>query len=290
MNAMSNDVRNQVLAQYIGTAAGRAKIASSLTQPLRLQRDYTSVGRKTFLVEQLPDGALPYYDKDPYVTAYVIGEEGNSIEARVKSKRVTFPIFDIAALPEAPINEIKNRRFDVIQRMKDLGAAQIQAEEDTRVFEVMDAIATYGFDTMSSMNADINAGAPLTASDISDAFGSVAQWDLHVSRIFMNAKDYSDILKWGRDVFCPEDQQILRKTGIMGTIYGATVIVTRRVPVGTVYVCAEPEFFGRIPVRTELSVLSCDDPKARTIGFSMFESIGVGCHNPLALCRIKIAR
>jgi hypothetical protein len=40
-------------------------------QPLRTRRDYTSVGRKTFLVEQLPDGALPIYDKDPEVTAYI---------------------------------------------------------------------------------------------------------------------------------------------------------------------------------------------------------------------------
>jgi len=40
---------------------------------LRRRRDYTSVGRKAFYVEQLPDGALPIYDKDADVAAYVIG-------------------------------------------------------------------------------------------------------------------------------------------------------------------------------------------------------------------------
>ena len=30
--------------------------------PLRQRLDYSPVGRKTFLVEQLPDGALPIYD------------------------------------------------------------------------------------------------------------------------------------------------------------------------------------------------------------------------------------
>jgi len=62
------------------------------------------------------------------------------------------------------------------------------------------------------------------------------------------------------------------------------------VPQGYIYVCAEPEFFGRIPVRTELTVLSADDPKNRTIGFSCFENLGIGCHNPLGLCRVKLTR
>jgi hypothetical protein len=36
--------------------------------------------------------------------------------------------------------------------------------------------------------------------------------------------------------------------------------------------------------------LSADDPKARTIGFSIFENIGIGCHNPGAISRLEIAR
>jgi hypothetical protein len=48
--------------------------------------------------------------------------------------------------------------------------------------------------------------------------------------------------------------------------------------------------FGRIPVRTELTVLSADDPKARTIGFSVFEQIGVGAYNPRGLVRLSVTR
>ena len=64
-----------------------------MTQPLRLRRDYMAVGRKTFLVEQLPDGALPIYDKDPDVTAYVVGEEGeNIVNGAVLTSAVTIRI------------------------------------------------------------------------------------------------------------------------------------------------------------------------------------------------------
>ena len=78
---VSNAVKAKIIGDYIKTPSGRAKLAASMTQPLRLRRDYSSVGRKTFLVEELPNGVLPVYDKDPDVTAYVVGEEGENIVA-----------------------------------------------------------------------------------------------------------------------------------------------------------------------------------------------------------------
>lgn len=292
MDNISNETKQQVIGQWIGTQAGRAKLAASMVQPLRLRRDYTSVGRKAFLVEQLPDSALPIYDKDPNVTAYVVGEEGESILAVTKPRRVTFPLFEIASLPEIPLTQVKERRFDVIERAQDLAKAQIQAAEDSRVFDVMDAVATVGFDNLGSayVNAQVNAVAPLKPADLIDAIARIQTHDLRVARIFMNALDYADILKWGRDVLDIETQGTLLKTGLMAVAWGAQIIVTRKVDPGYVYVCAEPEFFGRIPVRTELTVLSADDPRARRIAFSCFENLGIGCYNPLAVTRIKIAR
>lgn len=290
MAEISNEVKQQIIADYIKTAGGRAKLAASMTQPLRLRRDYTSVGRKTFLVEQLPDGALPIYDKDPGVTAYVIGEEGENILAITKPRRVIFPLFEIASNPEIPLTQVKERRFDLIERSQDLAKAEIQAEEDTRVFSVLDAIATSGFDNIGATNADVPATAPLTPADLADSFASVERHDLRVARVFANALDYSDIRKWGRDVLDIESQATLLKTGLMATVWGAQIIVSRRVPAGYIYVCAEPEFFGRIPVRTELTVLSADEPRNRTIGFSCFENLGIGCHNPLGLTRVVLTR
>lgn len=257
---------------------------------MRLRRDYTSVGRKTFLVEQLPDGALPIYDKDPGVTSWVIGEEGENILAITKPRRVIFPLFEIASNPEIPLTQVKERRFDLIERAQDLAKSEIQAEEDTRVFAVLDAVATSGFDNIGATNADIPATAPLTPADLADAYAAVERHDLRVARVFMNALDYSDVRKWGRDVLDIESQATLLKTGLMATCWGAQIIVSRRVPTGYIYVCAEPEFFGRIPVRTELTVLSADEPKNRTIGFSCFENLGIGCHNPLGLTRVVLSR
>jgi hypothetical protein len=289
--AVDNAIKQRIIGEYIKTAAGRAKLAASMTQPLRTRRDYAAVGRKTFLVEQLPDGALPIYDKDPDVTAFVVGEEGENIVGITKPRRVIFPLFEIASNPEIPLTQIKERRFDLIERAQDLAKAQIQAAEDERVFAILDAIATAGFDSLpAQLNADIPVVAPISGAVLADAFALIERHDLRVARVYMNARDYADLRKFGRDILDIETQATLLKTGLMATLWGSQVITSRLVPVGTVYLCCEPEHFGRIPVRTELTVLSADDPKARTIGFSCFENLGIGAYNPRGLARLTVTR
>lgn len=289
--AVSNSAKQRLIGDLISSPAGRHKLAASMTQPLRLRRDYMAVGRRTFLVESLPDGALPIYDKDPDVTAYVVGEEGENILAITKPRRVIFPLFEIASNPEIPLTQIKERRFDLIERSQELARSQIQAAEDERVFAVLDAIATAGFDSIAGgENPDVPVVAPISGAVLADAFALIERHDLRVARVFMNARDYADLRKFGRDILDTESQRELLKTGLMGTLWGAQIIVSRLVPFGTVYVCCEPENFGRMPVRTELTVLSADDPKARTIGFSVFENLGIGAFNPKGLTRLTITR
>ena len=284
--AISNKRKHEIIGKYIRTAAGRQRLAASMIQPLRRRRDYTSVGRKAFYVEQLPDGALPIYDKDPNITAYVVGEEGENIVAVAKPKRVLFPLFEIASNPEIQLTEIKARRFDLVERAVDLAKAEIQAEEDKKVFATIDALAT----DPTNPNADIPVTGNLTANALADAFAAIERSDLRVANVFLNAKDYADLRKWDRDTLDIESQAVLLKTGLMATLWGAKLIVSRIVPEGTVYVCAEPEFFGRIPVRTELTVLSADNPRNRLIGFSVFENLGIGCYNPYGSQRLSISR
>lgn len=284
--AMSTERRYEVIGNFVRTAAGRQKLAASMIQPLRKRRDYSAVGRKAFWVEQLPDGALPLYDKDADVAAYVIGEEGDNIISVVKPKRVMFPLFEIAANPEIPLTEIKARRFDLIERSVDLGSAEIMAEEDRKIFALMDAIC----DDPTAPNADIAITGNLTAAALADGFAAIERNDIRVATIFCNARDYSDLRKWDRDVLDPDSQAQLLKTGIRSGIWNAQIITSRMVPEGTVYICGEPEFFGRMPVRTDLTILSADTPKSRLIGFSMFEQIGAGIFNPYAIVRMKITR
>jgi hypothetical protein len=54
--------REALIMRAIMTQEGRQQLAASMIQPLRRGVDYQSVGRRTFLVEQLPDGVTPITD------------------------------------------------------------------------------------------------------------------------------------------------------------------------------------------------------------------------------------
>jgi hypothetical protein len=51
----------KLISEYIQTKEGREKLAASMIQPLRRRLCYPGIARELFRVEQLPDGALPYY-------------------------------------------------------------------------------------------------------------------------------------------------------------------------------------------------------------------------------------
>jgi len=44
MTQLDNQTKQEIISQYIRTAAGRQRLAASMIQPLRRRRDYTSVG------------------------------------------------------------------------------------------------------------------------------------------------------------------------------------------------------------------------------------------------------
>lgn len=69
-------LREQIIQQALGTAEGRSRLAQSMIAPLRARLDYQGIARRTFLVEELPQGALPTYDRDPEV-ARLVGWDGN---------------------------------------------------------------------------------------------------------------------------------------------------------------------------------------------------------------------
>jgi len=108
--------------------------------------------------------------------------------------------------------------------------------------------------------------------------------------MFMNARDYSDIRKFGRDQLDPVTQKSLLATGLMAQIWGADIIVSRVVPVGTIFVCTEEKFLAIMPQRIDITVLPADDPDNRLIGWSIFEVLGIGIHNPRGVAIINITR
>lgn len=290
------------LGQLLRNTGGRQKLAASLGPSLRRRRDYMSIARKALMVETLPDGALPIYDKEfdetgrSFVEAFIIGEEGGDIVKVVKPRRVTVPTFEIVANPMIPISQIKERRFDLVARSLNLAKAEVGATEDGYVFGLFDAIAAAAATaTVTTGHYDpvynedrAAAGTAIVPDDLADCFGDVQRHDLSVSYLFFNPRNYTDLLKWTQENIDRETQRKLLKTGVMGYLWGATLLQSRKVGFGCVYVLADAEFLGVVPERIPLTVMSADRPDLRQIGFSIFENLGFLVFNPSGTVRLLV--
>lgn len=283
--------KEAVINKLLQTTEGKMKLAASMQNPLRERLDYEGVFRRAVVVDPLPQGALPYYDKDVNVPAIVIAEEGKTPETIVKGKRILIPLFELGSNPKIPFTQVKERRYNLIDRAQDKAKQEIQAAEDDLGFSAFDvAIAQVDPITGLPFNATIGAAGSLDRDALADGFAEVEKHDLRVARMFMNARDYSDIRKWGRDQLDPVTQRSLFNTGLQAMIWGAEIIVSRVVPIGTVYVCAEEKFLGIMPQRIDITVLPADDPDSRLVGWSIFEQIGIGVWNPRGVANILITR
>ena len=306
---MANLSRTQqqtaLLGQLLKTAGGRQKLAASLGPSLRRRRDYMSIARKALMVETLPDGALPIYDKEfdvsamtvgstpgsSFVEAFVVGEEGGDIVRVTKPKRVTVPTFEIVSNPMIPITQIKERRFDLVARSLNLAKAEVGAAEDGYVFSLLDGVAAGAAGKSANdpvYNPDVATNAPIDINSLADGFGQVQRHDLSVAFIFFNPRDYTDLLKWTQQNIDRETQRKLLKTGVMGYLWGATLLQSRKVGYGCIYILADAEFLGVIPERIPLTVMSADRPDLRQIGFSIFENLGFLVFNPSGVQRLTV--
>lgn len=107
MSQPSNDLKAQLIRDFLETPGGAAKLAQAMAKPLWRRRDYQSFARSAFIVEPLPQGALPIYDQGADVAATVIGE-------------YTIPMRKVTDWEAPPIGEVVPKPFPKINRSGDM--------------------------------------------------------------------------------------------------------------------------------------------------------------------------
>ena len=135
---LNDSQRDEMIKQALMTQEGKIALGQAMATPIRRNLDYQGVGRKALVVDPLPQGALPIYDRDIDVAAVVVSSNGTAPESRVFGDRVTIPEFEIVSNPTVRIAEVKRRRFNVIDRAQQKARQEIQAQEDANVFAALD--------------------------------------------------------------------------------------------------------------------------------------------------------
>lgn len=247
--AMTHEEKEFLISRALETEEGRVALAQAMANPIRTSLDYQGVGRKLLVVDPLPQGALPVYDKDVDAKAFVISKRGQVPDQIIEGDRIQVPTFEIVSYPQVRFSQVKERRFNVIDRAQQRAKADIMAVEDEEIFRLVDEAATTG------PNAVTVSSGGLTRAALTQAFKEVEKHDLVVTKIVMNAQAFADIRAWGQNEFDPVTQHEVLQTGLFGHIWTADILISKKVPLNTVYVLADPEFVGVMPIRQDIQVI-----------------------------------
>ena len=286
--SFSDSQRDDMIHQALSTHEGKIALGQAMANPIRRNLDYQGVGRKALVVDPLPQGALPVYDRDIDVSAVVISSNGSVPESRVYGDRVSVPEFEVVSNPTVRIREVKQRRFNVIDRAQQKARQEIQAQEDANVFSALDFAsdaARGGENTLQTLDNGI-VTTELAKVGLLNLKRQIDRWDNVTAKYFMNINEFTDILNWesagaaGASQVDPVTQRELLQTGLYGHIFGADIIVSKIVPPKQVFAAADPEFVGVMPVRQDIEVLPADEPKQLKLGWVVSEIIGIGIVNP----------
>jgi len=283
--SLNDGQRDEMIKQALMTQEGKIALGQAMANPIRRNLDYQGVARKTLVVDPLPQGALAVYDRDIDVAAVVVSSNGTAPESRVFGDRVNVPEFEVVSNPTVRIAEVKRRRFNVIDRAQQKARQEIQAHEDANVFA---ALEFAGDSTQGGENTAVDlspSGATLEKDGLVNLKRQIDRWDLVTSKYFLNINEFTDILTWEsagntNSQVDPVTQRELLQTGLYGHVFGADIIVSKVVPAGRGFACADPEFVGVMPVRQDIEVLPADEPKQLKLGWVVSEIIGIGIVNP----------
>ena len=123
--SINDEQRDELIRRALLTSEGKIALGQAMANPIRRNLDYQGVGRRTLVVDPLPQGAMPVYERDIDVAAVVISSNGSAPESRVFGDRVTVPEFEVVSNPTVRIAEVRRRRFNVIDRAQQKARQEI---------------------------------------------------------------------------------------------------------------------------------------------------------------------
>jgi len=262
---------------------GLKRTAFAMQVPLKNRLDYVAVGRnRILLVDEIPQGEFPIYDLDiPEFGAVTVAARGTAPVFQANIKRIQFPTFPVSIDHTLKWEEIQIRRYPAFDRAKERCAIAVAIAEDDEILRVLDTAATVGPNTPVTT-------AQITRYSLADAFKQILQRQLIVGSVVMNPAQYADVLKWNTTDLDQVSVNTIIETGLFGSIYGAKLLVSTRVPVGKAYVITTPDKLGRIPERKAVEVKIFDNIPLQQYDIVSWEQIGVGIHNTAGVVPVNI--
>jgi hypothetical protein len=235
---MTQEQKEFLIEQALSSEEGRVALAASMANPIRLTLDYQAIGRKLLVVDPLPQGALPVYDKDVKIPALIVSKRGQMPDTVVEGERITVPTFEIGSYPQVRYSQVKERRYNLIDRAQQRAKLDLMQEEDLNVFNTISAASTL-------LNPETTVANRLTRDALVAGIAEVGKWDLIPAKFVMNFSEYADILMFGRDQFDPVNCVAGDKFDYMLEVLGNLMVLGQRVKNHSVQITSRKDSFPK---------------------------------------------
>lgn len=284
---MTKEARRDILAAAMKDPSGEgfAIVGQELLLPIKALIDYEGFARKMFRVRPLGQGELFRIAKDVRATAFVVGQDGQSIESRLFGRYIQPSEFKITSFPAVDIEDIYQMNFDVLDRAQDTARQEIERKEDQSAIAIIDRAAT-------AVN-DVTFFSTLNISAFEDVRYQVEKHRLIVEKFAINRQELSDVIKTMSTQVDPVTERELLLAGYIGNILNAMIITSAGTGVqeviqpGVFYAMTGSEYMGEMAVRVELF----SEPYNRFVsqemvkGWALCEIVGFGIPNAAAVAK-----
>ena len=290
LETLTVEQKNHLAEQALLTPGGLTHIAHKMLGPIKDERDYLAQFRQGLLREQLGQGDAPYYDTDVDVPAVVMSRRGRVPTVRIESQRVWVDILSIASYPLVPRDEVRIRRFNVLDRVQVKARADLAETEDTLGFgNPTNGVSLFNAATDNSVVAEANSVISttegLTKEFLAAMYGEILQWDIIPDALHINPIQYKDLLTWTRDDVDVERQKDILDTGRVGKIWNMQIFMSKVMPSGRAYMRTSEEYLGVFPILIDLESIEFPDPRSISYGFCFYEFVGMAVINAHGVVR-----
>jgi hypothetical protein len=289
------------------------RIGQGMVGPIQIRLRYEGIVRNVLVEDTLERGPLMPYDiLDDMGRAFVL----NSTDAEVKitpfEGKQAFPqLFRIASFPRIRKEDLYYLRVNAVEYAQDETRQAIQKQEDARLILLLEqavvnlgsaiAAGTVGLAPTGGIATGIaagpstapnehtvllGAGNPLEPADFYSAVTMVEINQLEARRVLAHPADIRDLYTWDLNVTGFKFKDEVFAGGKITSFGEFQIQRSIIIPQGEVFLTAEPEFVGVMPVMYSLDVEENHLVEQFYKGWVMDELIGMLVLNPRGIARV----
>jgi hypothetical protein len=294
------------------------RIGQGMIGPIQIRLRYEGIVRNVLIEDTLERGPLMPYDiLDDLGRAYVL----NSTDSEVKitpfeGKQATPQLFRIASFPRIRKEDLYYLRVNAVEYAQDETRQAIQKQEDARLIILLEnaitdlgaargnvvghsdtigagqtggvasGIAAGPAGAVNEQTVLIGAGNPLEPADFYNAVTQIEINQLEASRVLAHPADIRDLYTWDINVTGFRFKDEVFAGGKITTFGEFQIQKSIIVPQGEIFLTADPEFVGVMPVMYSLDVEENHQVEQFYKGWVMDELIGMLVLNARGLSRI----